>query len=28
VLMVAGLPHMLKDTPPGSPFGAPSHDAP
>ena len=28
VLMVAGLPHMLKDTPPGSPFGAPSHEAP
>jgi len=28
VLMVAGLPHLLKDTPPGSPFGAPSHEAP
>jgi adenosylcobinamide kinase/adenosylcobinamide-phosphate guanylyltransferase len=28
VLMVAGLPHMLKDAPPGSPFGAPSHEAP
>jgi adenosylcobinamide kinase/adenosylcobinamide-phosphate guanylyltransferase len=28
VLMVAGLPHMLKDTPAGSPFGAPSHEAP
>ena len=28
VLMVAGLPHMLKDTPPGSPFGAPSREAP
>jgi adenosylcobinamide kinase/adenosylcobinamide-phosphate guanylyltransferase len=28
VLMVAGLPHMLKDTPPGSPLGAPSHEAP
>jgi adenosylcobinamide kinase/adenosylcobinamide-phosphate guanylyltransferase len=28
VMMVAGLPHMLKDTPPGSPFGAPSHEAP
>ena len=28
VLMVAGLPHMLKDTPQGSPFGAPSHEAP
>ena len=28
VLMVAGLPHMLKDTPPGSPFDAPSHEAP
>lgn len=28
VLMVAGLPHMLKDTPTGSPFGAPSHEAP
>jgi adenosylcobinamide kinase / adenosylcobinamide-phosphate guanylyltransferase len=28
VLMVAGLPHMLKDTPPGSPFGAPSGEAP
>jgi len=28
VLMVAGLPHMLKDTPPGSPFGARAHEAP
>lgn len=28
VLMVAGLPHMLKDTPTGSPFGAPSREAP
>lgn len=28
VLMVAGLSHMLKDTPPGSPFDAPSHEAP
>ena len=28
VLMVAGLPHMLKDSPAGSPFGAPSHEAP
>jgi adenosylcobinamide kinase/adenosylcobinamide-phosphate guanylyltransferase len=28
VLMVAGLPHMLKDSPPGSPFGTPSHEAP
>jgi adenosylcobinamide kinase/adenosylcobinamide-phosphate guanylyltransferase len=28
VFMVAGLPHMLKDTPPGSPFGAPSLEAP
>ena len=28
VLMVAGLPHLLKDTPPGSPFGGPSVEAP
>ena len=28
VLMVAGLPHILKDTPPGSPAGGPSHEAP
>jgi adenosylcobinamide kinase / adenosylcobinamide-phosphate guanylyltransferase len=28
VLMVAGLPHLVKDTPPGSPFGAPAHEAP
>ena len=28
VLMVAGLPQILKDTPQGSPFGAPSHEAP
>jgi adenosylcobinamide kinase/adenosylcobinamide-phosphate guanylyltransferase len=28
VLMVAGLPHLLKDTPQGSLFGAPSLEAP
>jgi adenosylcobinamide kinase/adenosylcobinamide-phosphate guanylyltransferase len=28
VLMVAGLPHLLKDTPPGSPSGGPTHEAP
>ena len=28
VLMVAGLPHLIKDTPPGSAFNAPSHEAP
>jgi adenosylcobinamide kinase/adenosylcobinamide-phosphate guanylyltransferase len=28
VLMVAGLPQILKDTPPGSPFNAPSREAP
>jgi len=28
VLMVAGLPHMLKDTPPGSPSSASSQQAP
>ncbi|HEU4368285.1 MAG TPA: bifunctional adenosylcobinamide kinase/adenosylcobinamide-phosphate guanylyltransferase [Methylomirabilota bacterium] len=28
VLMVAGLPHLLKDTPPASPFGGPAHEAP
>ncbi len=28
VLMVAGLPHLIKDTPSGSAFGAPSHEAP
>ncbi len=28
VLMVAGLPHLIKDTPPGRPFDAPSHEAP
>jgi len=28
VLMVAGLPHLLKDTPSGSPFSGPAHEAP
>ena len=28
VLMVAGLPHLIKDTPPARPFDAPSHEAP
>lgn len=28
VLMVAGLPHLIKDTPPGSAYGAPAHEAP
>ena len=28
VLMVAGLPHLIKDTPPGSPFSAPTHEGP
>ena len=28
VLLVAGLPLVLKDTPPGSLFGAPTHEAP
>jgi adenosylcobinamide kinase/adenosylcobinamide-phosphate guanylyltransferase len=28
VLMVAGLPHLIKDTPSGSAFGAPPHEAP
>jgi adenosylcobinamide kinase/adenosylcobinamide-phosphate guanylyltransferase len=28
VLMVAGLPHLIKDTPPGSPLHAPAHEAP
>jgi adenosylcobinamide kinase/adenosylcobinamide-phosphate guanylyltransferase len=28
VLMVAGLSHLIKDTPSGSAFGAPSHEAP
>jgi adenosylcobinamide kinase/adenosylcobinamide-phosphate guanylyltransferase len=28
VLMVAGLPHLIKDTPRGSPFGATTHEAP
>jgi hypothetical protein len=27
-LLVAGLPLVLKDTPPGSLFGAPTHEAP
>jgi adenosylcobinamide kinase/adenosylcobinamide-phosphate guanylyltransferase len=28
VVMVAGLPQLIKDTPPGSPAGGPSHEAP
>jgi adenosylcobinamide kinase / adenosylcobinamide-phosphate guanylyltransferase len=28
VLLVAGLPLTIKDTPPGSPFGVPNHEAP
>jgi adenosylcobinamide kinase/adenosylcobinamide-phosphate guanylyltransferase len=28
VLMVAGLPHLIKDAPPVRPFDAPSHEAP
>jgi adenosylcobinamide kinase / adenosylcobinamide-phosphate guanylyltransferase len=28
VLMVAGLPHLIKDTPPGRAHGAPAHEAP
>jgi adenosylcobinamide kinase/adenosylcobinamide-phosphate guanylyltransferase len=28
VLMVAGLPHLLKDTPSGRPVGGPAHEAP
>jgi adenosylcobinamide kinase/adenosylcobinamide-phosphate guanylyltransferase len=28
VLMVAGLPHLIKDTPPGSTFNASTHEAP
>ncbi len=28
VLLVAGLPLVLKDTPPGRPFGGPTHEAP
>jgi adenosylcobinamide kinase/adenosylcobinamide-phosphate guanylyltransferase len=28
VLMVAGLPHLVKDTPSRSAFGAPAHEAP
>ena len=28
VLLVAGLPLVLKDTPPGSPFDGPTHEAP
>jgi adenosylcobinamide kinase/adenosylcobinamide-phosphate guanylyltransferase len=28
VLMVAGLPHLIKDAPPGRAHGAPAHEAP
>jgi hypothetical protein len=28
VLMVVGLPHLLKDTPSRSPIDAPAHEAP